>query len=36
MGSGYQSLDASRPWLCYWILHGLDLLDAFPSDKIDE
>ena len=21
-----QSLDASRPWLCYWILHGLELL----------
>ncbi|XP_017389325.1 protein farnesyltransferase subunit beta [Cebus imitator] len=22
-----QCLDASRPWLCYWILHSLELLD---------
>jgi len=27
---GYQSLDASRPWLCYWTAHSLDLLDALP------
>ncbi|KAJ1626973.1 farnesyltransferase subunit beta-like protein [Pavlovales sp. CCMP2436] len=26
LSSGYQVLDSSRPWLCYWILHGLDLL----------
>ena len=25
--SGFISLDASRPWICYWILHGLALLD---------
>jgi len=24
----YTMLDASRPWLCYWILHALDLLGA--------
>uniref|UniRef100_A0A131XVC9 Protein farnesyltransferase subunit beta n=1 Tax=Ixodes ricinus TaxID=34613 RepID=A0A131XVC9_IXORI len=24
----YQDLDASRPWLCYWILHSLELLDT--------
>lgn len=23
----YQSLDASRPWLVYWIIHSLDLLE---------
>ncbi|XP_028351806.1 protein farnesyltransferase subunit beta isoform X8 [Physeter macrocephalus] len=23
----YECLDASRPWLCYWILHSLELLD---------
>ena len=23
----YECLDASRPWLCYWILHGLELLN---------
>ena len=29
---GYVSLDASKPWLCYWILHGLHLLKADPYD----
>uniref|UniRef100_A0A2R5LKX7 Protein farnesyltransferase subunit beta n=1 Tax=Ornithodoros turicata TaxID=34597 RepID=A0A2R5LKX7_9ACAR len=24
----YQELDPSRTWLCYWILHSLELLDA--------
>jgi len=28
---GYTSLDASRPWICYWILHSLDLLDEKPE-----
>ncbi len=23
---GYECLDASRPWLVYWILHALELL----------
>ncbi|KAM7156135.1 protein farnesyltransferase subunit beta isoform 3-T3 [Molossus nigricans] len=23
----YECLDASRPWLCYWVLHSLELLD---------
>lgn len=23
----YQCLDSSRPWLCYWILHSLELLE---------
>jgi protein farnesyltransferase subunit beta len=26
--SGFSSLDASRPWIIYWILHALELLDA--------
>ena len=26
-----QSLDASRPWLCYWILHSLNLLKVSLS-----
>lgn len=26
--SGYVSLDASRPWICYWILQSLALLGA--------
>lgn len=30
LGVSYQCLDASRTWICYWILHSLDLLDALP------
>ncbi|CAH1117346.1 unnamed protein product [Phaedon cochleariae] len=26
LSSGYECLDSSRPWLCYWILHSLSLL----------
>lgn len=26
LGGGYASLDASRPWLVYWVVHSLDLL----------
>lgn len=26
--SGYASLDSSRPWICYWIVHSLALLDG--------
>ncbi|XP_076314534.1 protein farnesyltransferase subunit beta-like isoform X1 [Tachypleus tridentatus] len=29
----YECLDASRPWLCYWILHSLELLDEPISDE---
>lgn len=38
--AGYASLDASRPWLVYWILHALSLLgrtfepDAAPQDRL--
>lgn len=28
LGGGYVSLDASRPWLCFWSLHSLALLEA--------
>lgn len=27
LSSDYECLDASRPWLCYWIVHSLSLLD---------
>lgn len=27
----YLSLDSSRPWIIYWNLHSLDLLDLLPS-----
>ena len=26
--AGYIKLNASRPWICYWITHSLALLDA--------
>lgn len=30
---GFVALDAGRPWLCYWVVHALALLDApFPPD----
>lgn len=29
-----QCLDASRPWLCYWILHSLELLDEPIPDSV--
>ncbi|GLG96877.1 Protein farnesyltransferase subunit beta [Gryllus bimaculatus] len=36
--NSYECLDASRPWLCYWILHSLELLeetlDAEDRSKI--
>mmetsp|Transcript_20327 Transcript_20327/g.33524 ORF Transcript_20327/g.33524 Transcript_20327/m.33524 type:complete len:416 (+) Transcript_20327:265-1512(+) len=32
LGASYTSLDASRPWLIYWMLHALDLLEAFPEE----
>ncbi|XP_026706127.1 protein farnesyltransferase subunit beta-like [Athene cunicularia] len=30
----YECLDASRPWLCYWILHSLELLDQPIPDSV--
>lgn len=32
--SGFQALDASRPWLCYWILNALDILGHTLSDDL--
>ncbi|KAL8182954.1 UNVERIFIED_CONTAM: hypothetical protein K2H54_009225 [Gekko kuhli] len=33
----YECLDASRPWLCYWILHGLELLEEpIPNSVASE
>ncbi|KAL6767596.1 hypothetical protein ACKKBF_B35885 [Auxenochlorella protothecoides x Auxenochlorella symbiontica] len=32
LNAGFLGLDASRTWLCYWILHGLVLLERpFPA-----
>mmetsp|Transcript_2828 Transcript_2828/g.11543 ORF Transcript_2828/g.11543 Transcript_2828/m.11543 type:complete len:464 (-) Transcript_2828:1720-3111(-) len=30
--AGYGSLDASRPWIVYWIVHSLELLGASASE----
>ncbi|XP_066279849.1 protein farnesyltransferase subunit beta-like [Branchiostoma lanceolatum] len=33
----YECLDASRPWLCYWIVHGLELLEEpMPEETASE
>lgn len=26
LSEAYEALDASRPWLCYWALHSMNLL----------
>jgi protein farnesyltransferase subunit beta len=31
--AAYAALDASRPWICYWALHGLALLEARLPDS---
>ena len=34
--TGFQSLDASHPWLCYWLIHSLGLLGEYiPRDQAD-
>ncbi|XP_074643711.1 protein farnesyltransferase subunit beta-like [Tubulanus polymorphus] len=34
LSSNYECLDASQPWLCYWTLHGLELLGVPPPEDI--
>lgn len=34
LSESYHCLDASRPWLCYWILHSLELLNETISDEL--
>jgi protein farnesyltransferase subunit beta len=29
--SCYQSLDASRPWLCYWVINALDVIGSLAE-----
>ncbi|KAJ5075530.1 protein farnesyltransferase subunit beta [Anaeramoeba ignava] len=31
LSEGYQELDASQPWFCYWILNSLDLLGVLDD-----
>lgn len=36
LGEGYTSLDASKPWLCFWILHSLDLLETNHDEILEK
>ncbi|KAF9990484.1 hypothetical protein BGZ75_001664 [Mortierella antarctica] len=36
LSSHWSALDASKPWLCYWILHTLDLLGSKIPDSLAE
>lgn len=36
LSEGYECLDASRPWLVYWIVHSLELLDEFVEDGTEK
>ena len=33
LAPSYVSLDASRPWIIYWTLHSLDMLDSLPDES---
>ncbi|XP_055879773.1 protein farnesyltransferase subunit beta-like [Biomphalaria glabrata] len=33
LSSSYECLDSSRPWLCYWILHSLELLEVIIPEE---
>ena len=33
LSEGYECLDSSRPWILYWILHSLELLDYHVTDQ---
>ncbi|KAK3517040.1 hypothetical protein QTP70_033842 [Hemibagrus guttatus] len=34
LSDAYECLDASRPWLCYWILHSLELLEEHVPPSV--
>ncbi|XP_065655395.1 protein farnesyltransferase subunit beta isoform X2 [Hydra vulgaris] len=34
LSDSYECLDASRPWLCYWILHSLELLNEPIPEEV--
>lgn len=34
--SSFVSLDANRPWMCFWILHSIALLGESVDDKLEE
>ncbi|XP_004489283.1 protein farnesyltransferase subunit beta [Cicer arietinum] len=36
LGSAFSVLDASRPWLCYWIIHSIALLGESIDDELED
>lgn len=36
LGPSYCSLDANRPWICYWILHSMALLGEFIDADLED
>ncbi|XP_027358658.1 protein farnesyltransferase subunit beta isoform X2 [Abrus precatorius] len=36
LGSSFSVLDASRPWLCYWIVHSIALLGESVDDELED
>ena len=34
LSANFEGLDASRPWLCYWILHSMALFDSPVADDV--
>ncbi|RID66066.1 hypothetical protein BRARA_D01232 [Brassica rapa] len=35
LGPSFSSLDANRPWICYWILHSIALLGESVDDELE-
>lgn len=36
LGPSFCSLDANRPWICYWILHSMALLGEFIDADLED
>lgn len=34
LSEGYECLDSSRPWILYWVLHSLELLNYHVTDPV--
>ncbi|EOY02378.1 Prenyltransferase family protein isoform 2 [Theobroma cacao] len=36
LGPSFCVLDANRPWLCYWIIHSIALMDEFLDPELED
>ncbi|XVF60320.1 hypothetical protein PTKIN_Ptkin08bG0035600 [Pterospermum kingtungense] len=36
LGPSFCVLDANRPWMCYWILHSIALMDEFVDPELED